>query len=716
MPALGVAKITSSVERDATPCQVVDLSGTGAPFDFAQVLSVKDEKGGLGKAIVRVTNVFSNDESNPITLDPQGYYSRSNLPGYSRVKFMHDGELVFIGNLINRVDKGEPNSIQLSYVNDLVHLTKLPVRGCLVLDPFTFGVIFVPGFEPIMNPKGANNCCKASVPGFPGECWVFTHTGFSNANGEWSDDIGKDPPTGKAVPWTGERALMYWSLFSQFTPVSYHREFVKLDTSKLLFPNPTMTFDSKMKRKLPQVSFKGMRVYGAIQKTLDATGELDMYAYPLGSHSILMFRPKSHLFNALGTTGSDIFVQRGGAVEDIKSVFDFEAETDYLDLCTGVVIEGDRVKIESEYFHDPGSEATSTLIRAWTDAERTAFNLVINGNGTHAKGPLKPEDLNTSKDWVLMDGTGGRPLILVKTPGARNLARGLFPKVLRAFVIAADYRTAGGAAASAKLYGAGSAAGKFSNLAPLSINRRIDDVQLQPFFESDPILNSNQRGRLRWPTRIQVKLAASGQWHDVLYNNGLRPEDDGLIYFDGLTDDIAGDDNIYEGNLTVDPSNVTMREIRLNAYVEHDIRIKAHKDIFWDSSTDPNKIKDELDPSISKKETRLGFQHYVLSEDAYQEEHQYESRPAGSGTVSRILHTDDTQIGAAADRKLKDVAKAKKKSVYWLPGMRTEFRAGDMIGKIIFKGAGQSGSHEINSPLQCVVMDFDEQRTGLIPE
>ena len=81
-----------------------------------------------------------------------------------------------------------------------------------------------------------------------------------------------------------------------------------------------------------------------------------------------------------------------------------------------------------------------------------------------------------------------------------------------------------------------------------------------------------------------------------------------------------------------------------------------------------------------------------------------------------ILHTDDLQIAGAASRKLRAFATVKKKQIWWLPGIRLEFPAGQMIGKIVFKGAGENGSYDIDRPLDSVVWDFEHQRTGLVPD
>ena len=714
MPAFSVGKISAVVERDELSCVAVALDGTEAPLDFLQVLSIQDAKGpSPGKAVCRVTHAAGMDSADQISLPSaqDAYFGPKQFKGWARVKFTCDGSTIFIGNLTNRIEKGEKNYIQLTFKSDLALLGKIPVRGCLVRDPYTGDVRFVPGYTPIMNPDGFNNCTKAVVNGIDGQVWVFTPMAFANAAGAWTDGVGDDSAAGTAVPWTSERALVYWAVYVAFNPGPAYPEFVKLDQTKLLFEPPSFA-DALMKQKLPEVGFKGMRVLGAVQRTLDAVGHFDLGILYADDLSILQFRPKTNEANGVHVSGLDIPIQLSGAVEDIKAIFDFELETDYSDLATGVLIEGDTVKIESEWSYDPAAEDASTLRKAWTADEQTNFAAIINGNGVWAKGPATPADLNTPGNWVVMDGGGGRPAITFHSVEALKLARQCFPKVWRAYSLQADQSTVGGATALARLAGV---ANKFGAVTPLSINRAIDDVQLQPFFESDAA-SQNTRGRLRWPARVQVK-PASGQWHDAAYNNGLRVENDGLLYFDGLTDDQAGDDNIYNLSLAAEPANVTARALRVNAYIAHDTRIKHALDVFWDTSADPNKIKDEIAPSVSNKASRLGFQHYVLAPDAFREEHQVSSRPIGSGVkADTILHTDDLQIAGAASRKLRAFATVKKKQIWWLPGIRLEFPAGQMIGKIVFKGAGENGSYDIDRPLDSVVWDFEHQRTGLVPD
>jgi hypothetical protein len=721
MPAFATVSSSNTRERAAIPPVIEDID-SGAPFTHAQVLKYVDRAGLLAsEVVVSIRNIFDKDETGAITLDPDTYFAITKMKMDSRVRLKYDGETIANLYLTNRKDTGSQNQILLTFKDCRVKLAKHPVRGALVRDPYTGQVIWSPRHIPRANPNGGENCTRASIDGFPGECFVYTPSCDMNTGGTNPDDTKDDPklyPPGVSIPWTPYRKMCYWHAYSLFNPGAAYPNFIKLDTDEIDWFTPS-SGSGEMNRKMADTSFHGTYLLQAIYKTLDIAGEVGLYIFHTSEKSFIAFHSRVPSEDA--DADVTLNLQRVGNVSDLKTIYDFVAEVDSEETVTGIVVDGDTAKIESEFYWNLNSD-TSTLIPAWTDAEFTLFKTVIKGNGTYAQAPKTPDDAQVySGKWDLYDGTGGLPKIFAKSKQALQLARSIYQKVYRAFKIPGDTSTAGGAAVAGKLSGV---ANKFGAIDALSVNRAIDDVQLQPFFDTDAD-QKNNRGKLRVPTLVKTKKAG-GEWSVAPYNNGLRSEADGLIYLDGLTDDLAGDDNIYTGSLGLDPDNVVLKEIKINAYIQHDARINGFTDLFWnsgqgDSSTnpfpDPNNIKDMINPNASNQAKRKGMQHYVFAPEAFREEHQVNSRPQGETAVSRVLHTDQSQIQANAVRRLRDKARFKKMMWFALPGIRTEFRAGMMMGKIDFKGTGQGGSYKIGQSMKEVAYDFEnDNKTVIVPE
>src|SRR4029077_1759555 len=119
------------------------------------------------------------------------------------------------------------------------------------------------------------------------------------------------------------------------------------------------------------------------------------------------------------------------------------------------------------------------------------------------------------------------------------------------------------------------------------------------------------------------------------------------------------------------------------------------------------------------------LQHYVLSTDSFQEEHQVNSSPALSGSfqssdggqppklktlatpVNALIYTDANQLAAHAQRQQKDVARFKRTSSWKLPGIRIDYAVGDFIDRIVFQGA--AGEYKIDAALEHIVFDFEKQ-------
>ena len=231
---------------------------------------------------------------------------------------------------------------------------------------------------------------------------------------------------------------------------------------------------------------------------------------------------------------------------------------------------------------------------------------------------------------------------------------------------------------------------------------------------------------------LNSHFAGSTLYHDVAWQNGLRIGDDGIIWFDGLTDDLAGFDNIYDGSLTNYTSGAapSLKKIKLNCAIPHDTRVFGSVDIFRDGS-DPNNIRDQIDESLNGV-NGPALQHYVLSPHGFQQEQQVNSSPVLNGSfqtsdggappkivtvttpITAVIYDDTSQIAVHAQRQQKDVARFKRTNTWKLPGIRLDFQVGDFIHAIVFQNA--AGEYKIDAALEHVVYDFRKQETILQPE
>jgi hypothetical protein len=507
---------------------------------------------------------------------------------------------------------------------------------------------------------------------------------------------------GVAIYWTPERFLKYLRAVALYAPPgAYSGSWAGLDSTKLLWPAAACQFqDGPMRRMMPDIDFQGQRLLGAIQTTLGVSGDYQLNCdYAGGGQSIISFYVRD---KALAPASKSINLQRAGAAVDIKTVFDGVAETDASELCTGVIVEGASPKIESEFIYTNGG-GSDTLLPVWTTQEQNSFLQII----------------STGKDLTGADLPGGSSGSLKNTRRALQAARASYPKVYRAFQLKSD-------GLNAILSGVGGALGAFPVL--LDFKTPLSE-QLQPYFETMGV----KRGRVRVPVRIQVSAnASSNTFHDVLYQNGFRISDEGILWFDGLTDDLAGADNVYDVTLIgyTGGDAPALRKIKINCAIPHDTRLMASLDIFRDGS-DPNNIRDQIDESLNGA-FGPALQHYVLSPHSFQQEQQVNSNPVLQGSfqtsdggsppalktlatpITAVIYDDSQQIAAHAQRRQKDVARFKRTNTWKLPGIRLDYQVGDFIHTVVFQNA--SGEYKIDAALEHITYDFRKQETVLRPE
>ena len=708
MPSFLELPTAALTELSAMSATVSSLSGGGSAYDFAEVLRI-EHSGGIvpGKAFVSVRNLNAADENGHVTLQTAGAFAPNCMKFWSRIRISANGSTIFIGSLVKRRDWISGNAAIFEFWDDRWLLSKIPIRGALVYDNFDGSVKFLPRYSCRVNPHGYKNCMRAgSLPGVPdGDLYVFSELPEQGTQTLANDGaVGNDDSAGpgQAIYWTPERFLKYLRALALYTPpAAYLGSWANLDATKLQWNAAACQFqDGPMRRMMPDLDFRGQRVLGALQRTLDVTGDYQLSCdYRAGGgQTAIAFYVRDR---TLAPSRRSINLQRAGSASDIKTAFDGVAETDASELCTGVVVEGASPKIESEfiYTNNPGD----TLVPVWSAAEQSGFLQII----------------ATGKDLAGNDLPGGSSGSLRNSRQALQAARLSFPKPYRAFQLK-------GAGLAGILAGVGNS---YLNVPVLLDFKTPLSEQLQPYFESSGV----KRGRVRVPVRIQVSAsAASTVYHDVAYNNGFRISDDGIIWFDGLTDDLAGFDSLYDGSLQNYTTGAApaVRKIKINCAIVHDTRIMAALDVFKDG-VDPNGIRDQLDESLNGS-SGPALQHYVLAPDSFQQEQQLASNPVLNGSfaasdggsppklvtlntpITAVIYDDSAQIKAHAQRRHKDVARFRRSNTWKLPGIRLDFSAGDFIDKVVFQGA--SGEYKINAALELVTYDFRKQETVLRPE
>ena len=745
MPAFATIKTSSVTDRAADYGIVQRLNGSDSAFEYAEAQNIRYSGDIMipSKALVTIRNVSGADEYNHVILEDNDL-SPQSLPGWSRIKItsLAAGTL-FIGNLMKRHELIGGECLAAEFWDDRWFLRGIPIRGALVYDWETKCVALAPRYACHMNPGGYRNCCRVEgIPGVPGgPFYVFTPLPEEDTKGSYNDSTvgSENAEAGEAIFWTPARAVSYWWLICQqaLDPgAAYSGAWPVLDPGKVLWPYPSFAAASAegtdaitdVNRKMPDVDFTGKNTLLALQMTLDVTGQYSFRCeYGDDDRTIFSLYP---LTAEAAKAKKPLYLQRSGTASDIKTCFDGVVESDYSELSTAVLVEGAPPMIESDFIWS-GDRNTSTLQPAWAlpgedPADEYYFMQIV----TLAKD-------RSGKQITRTDGSN----LQANSSESLQLARLAYPKVFRAFQLK-DYSNT---LLQNILMGAG---GQLANYPTLKTVRPVLEAQLQPYYETQ----GAKRGRLRIPIRVRVSYNRSGTssaYYDVVYNNGLRIDGDGLIWFDGLTDDIAGTGNIYVGSITQantlnpqqalnDPAHYNyplLRKIRINAAIIHDTRAASSKSVFTDA--DPNSIADELDSSLGPAQNGgLRLLHYVLNPGGFRQEHQQASQPVPDNTlqvttvdadgtqtlqtlrvdsnlgISKVLYDDQAQIDAHCLRRLKDQAKVRRFHTWRLPGIRTEFNAGDFIDKVELIGTLSTCTEmKINRPIATLVYDFTAQET-----
>jgi hypothetical protein len=559
-----------------------------------------------------------------------------------------------------------------------------------------------------MNPKGFGNCILLNA-GSSFCTPVFTDVARRNALA-LADLNGR---AGLTTFWTVQFAMQYlwWWLASGGAWTAPWDDLPSLDPDKIVWPVESLgVFDCPAGQTiLPDLDMNGWSALAVLDKLLDVSGDFGLQLTPGDGVSVLGFYAKRPQNNEVDN-GHVLDLQRSGPAADIKTLYDFLAETDYSDAITNLVVEGAPFEIEAQFVFS-GTEGTDTLEPAWDAAEEAEFRAIVAGNDVYASVLTDPA---SGSGRTLMDGGGSpaRPLIYTRVREAVQLAREHCPRAFRAFRL--RYQNL-----ATILAGYSSAFSAWSGQV-LHRYRAILEEQLQLMLTA-----AGEQTDTPYPVRIQVSAHGANAFHQVLANAGLRVTADGTIWFDGLTDEQASGDNVYSGSFLISPSGVAVKDIRLNAVITHDVRVRKVLSLSDSSGgADPNRIGAELDDTVKVK--GRGPTKYILAagkepsaveqlgKAGYRVQHQVTSNPTQNESLggaplplSRVYRDDTADLNAHAARRFKDAAKVKKAQKWVLIGIRPEIRAGHWLHKIAFVGEGAEGEYEVNAPIADVTWDFD---------
>jgi hypothetical protein len=171
--------------------------------------------------------------------------------------------------------------------------------------------------------------------------------------------------------------------------------------------------------------------------------------------------------------------------------------------------------------------------------------------------------------------------------------------------------------------------------------------------------------------------------------------------------------------MIIDPNNLELKYLRINAVVNHDARVRSIAALQASethvaagiSAQDPNGIAPEVDPTWLNIGT--GPAGYALASadvdhpEGLRLQRQVDSYPSAKGTyggetapLNREYRTDQADLDAIAAKRLRDRARPGRVDAWRYIGIRPEFRAGTFIDSIVTKGGTQNVRRIVNA---CVV-------------
>jgi len=766
MPAESVVSTTSAVDVPALH-PLVQINGQDQPL--AHCLSIEQSTGiSPGRAFIRLMS--GTDATGPTTLGMAPAAFRYG----SRVKVYSGDQTFFLGQIMRRSDRGQQDLTVWEALDDRIILENLFVRGCFVgevkppIDPLhpenSYKIKHIRRFVARTNPGGMWNCTILPVerptgPPFWINVPVFTPYASKTRNYDTpDDDYSGQPATGIVLPWTPRRFLAYlwflancgtgyivqgiidsqWRSIYASTRIEWLPKsvtgMVGVDTSQGGKSIGGGNVGDPLDRKMPDMTFQGDRLLGAIEKTLKAAGTHNLRIDYGPDKSAIAFYPVGYSAVVAGSNSSleSIPLQRGGPANDVNTAFDFEMEDDASQVCEAVLVEGAPVRVETRIRYEDGS--LLELEPAWTREapatdtnEEKAFLAVIKGgdltlNATYAMVPPYPNcatlsggtDLDMSC-WVPADGTGARPYALRNSNEAVAIARQFYPRVFRAFSIRPE-----GITTALAGYGGKYAATSF--YPQLYHRRQIFPEQLQ-FMLLSKLAGDAQCNWLmnNCPIRIRVYSENTGSaeaWTEAQFGGGVRTTPDGLLWLDAIAESRDGQsDCLYDGSLYQNPATVKLKQkIHINLAFPMDHRVAAYA------------IKGASNFDADYVNGMGGFPLlYIDAPDGYHEHHQVNSYPSGTtyqwnGSVltpepmNRIVPPGSEERHAiyTAKRRLFSVSVPQRRTSWKMIGIRPEYRAGQWVSFVEVRGGPASDQNVLlNSPIDNVTFDFSMQETRL---
>lgn len=709
-----VVSRSSNADREDTVVTVhrVGRGGYARPWLYAQVEKIVDRTGPqASECHLTVRNLDADDEEavRVCLQSSDGALSPAKLPGGSRIKAVDgDGACIFCGELARVVELNRAGTVKLIFHDDKSYLSRIPVWGTFLWDTHDDQEKLIPRLPLRWNPEGQGNCIEISESGgMSGLLPMMTHLSYAKATMEAVPyNKGDDPDNFTPTFWTPLRALRHlWYRMMAYTWDSAPAGFIHIprpDLEKIDWPEASLAFSApEMSKKLPDPGnrLNGLSFAEILTEILEATGSYGWrlnYLNDSTAKSVIEIFQRVPIQNAdgslfnTGVTGIPIEIQRGGIADDINTAFDFQSERDYSKTVTQLTVEGAPLELELSLQLTDGG-ATDTLERAWTDDDQKGFSDIIKGLGTGSDGA------HALVDGQLMDGKDGRPCVFINTTEAVQLARAEYPLCWRAFKLKP------GAALDALLKGGtGDPLTDFFEWLHHYDRPIAGEDQVQKILDKD-----GQETEERFQVRIEVDPARDGKnYHTAHANPGLRPTPRGIIFLDGLTDEQGDVDRIYNGSMLVDPENLQLRYIKLNAVLNHDARCRSIAALQSNvqglgglNVMDPNNITPELDPSWLDMGT--GPSAYTLAAadvdhvDGFRRQIQVNSWPSAKASygkdadnkdipppLNREYRTDQADLDALAARRFRDRAKVARVDSWRYIGIRPEFRAGVFIDTI----------------------------------
>ena len=662
-----------------------------------------------GKALIMLGSCTTTEKS-PRTLMSTSDYGRWKYG--SRVKVLSDGDIAFLGTMMQRHDSGAADAPMWFAFDDRWLLSRLLVRGCFINDG---GVAkWISRYLPEFNPGGWWNCVGYKV----GEAIIPLFNPYAQARpGALLTQQFTELKDGEITAWTPRRAIQYLQYIANVDgPQGWNpnRNGIRslLNSTRLHW---SMTLDGidgtagkggvdPLDSKLQTTNYIGMNMLQAVCEVLKSSGthELGLEISNEDDSSQVMFYPRNGSSDDL-----EILVRRGGQVAEANVAIDFDLMEDASEVSEAVLIEGQERKVEcqvkfnpddgSDYGDNPLEDLTNTIKPAWTDQDEIYFAKVIWGaaagsaQGTYAMIPAA----DGAEPTVICDGTGSRPLAEACTPDAIALARQLYPDVYMTYQIS-----------TANL-------DKDTETSVFSGENHVWDTRMnypvvnsiRPSFHEQltKLFLNNTKLADRVPVRIEV--LNDDKWCDSPFLNGFMTSPT-QIRINGMVENADMQNYcLYSGSLLIKPFETMRKGIRINIALPLDHRVEGYAELSDQDVSD-------LDPSIN---VELGGKllAYELN-PAFIHEFRMGSwpRPNSVKAEDGDLENSELDAAAAAERTLQLRKHPEKRSSWVFPGIRLDYQPGRWVKRI--KVVGQSADdidYKVEAIIPSVVHDFLRQET-----